>query len=267
MNITKLRGWSFYRPGRRAVGSRSRWGLHNMRAISRYIPHEIYMTADERKDTILPCGYTIAQSWAALRKSWLGFNISHCNGDWSGMSKYAYQIRKLQLQMGIQLTDFDPAILDAPVDDEDEYEEEVQEGANDIRNEEVNTPDYDKIMEEARMNLKGEHASRVGPRDEIFTKAAPNADNSDNYLRQGENHTRHSVRARVTRACVYRLRRQKQTRQSYSFAPAEDEEEQREGEEDTPKSCSYERHEQEQREGEEEEEDTPKSCSYERKKS
>jgi hypothetical protein len=249
MNITKLRGWGFYKPGRRAVGSRSRWGLHNMRAISRYIPHEIYMTADERKDTILPCGYTIAQSWAALRKSWLGFNISHCNGDWSGMSKYAYQIRKLQLQMGIQLTDFDPAILDAPVDDEDEYEEEeeVQEGANDIRNEEVNTPDYDKIMEEARMNLKGEHASRVGPRDEIFTKAAPKADNSDNYLRQGENHTRHSVRARVTRACVYRPRRQKQTRQSYSFAPAEDEEE--------------------QREREEEEEDTPKSCSYERKKS
>ena len=253
MHITKMRGWGFYRPGRRAVGSRSRQGLHNMRAISRYIPHEIHMTADERKDTILPCGYTIAQSWAALRKSWLGFNISHCNEDWSGMSKYAYQIRKLQLQMGIQLTDFDPAILDAPLDDEDEYEEEVQEGANDIRNEEVNTPDYDKIMKEARMNLKGEHASRVGPRDEIFTKAAP----------KGENHTRHSV-ARVTRACVYRPRRQKQTRQSYSFAPAEDDQEQREEEEDTPKSCSYERYDQEQRV---EEEDTPKSCSYERKKS
>ena len=172
MNITKMRGWGFYKPGRRAVGSRSRWGLHNERAISRYIPHEIDMSADERKDTILPCGYTIAQSWAALRKSWLGFNISHCNGDWSGMSKYAYQIRKLQLQMGIQLTHFDPAILDVPVDDEDEYEEEVQEGANDIRNEKLNTQDYDKIMEEARINLKGEQASRVGPRDQIFTKAA-----------------------------------------------------------------------------------------------
>ena len=266
MNISKLRGWGFYRPGRRAVGSRSRWGLHNMRAISRYIPHETHMTADERKDTILPCGYTIAQSWAALRKSWLGFNISHCNGDWSGMSKYAYQIRKLQLQMGIKLTHFDRAILDAPVDDENEYEEEVQEGANDIRNEEVITPDYDKIMEEARMNLKGEHASSVEPRDEIFTKAAPNGENPDTYFRQGENYTRHSFRPSVTRACVYRPRRQKQTRQSYSFAPAEDEEEQREEEEeDTPKSCSYERNELEQRE--EEEEDTPKSCSYERNKS
>ena len=261
MNITKMRGWGFYKPGRRAVGSHSRWGLHNERAISRYIPHEIDMSADERKDTILPCGYTIAQSWAALRKSWLGFNISHSNGDWSGMSKYAYQIRKLQLQMGIQLTHFDPAILDVPVDDEDEYEEEVQEGANDIRNEELNTQDYDKIMEEARINLKGEQASRVGPRDEIFTKAAARGENSENYLRQGQNHTRHSG-ARVTRACVYRPRRQKQSSQSYSFAPAEDEEEQRE-EEDTPKSCSYERHEEEQRE----EEDTPKSCSYERKKS
>ncbi|MDQ5869600.1 MAG: hypothetical protein M3530_07725, partial [Thermoproteota archaeon] len=190
----------------------------------------------------------------------------HCNGDWSGMSKYAYQIRKLQLQMGIQLTDFDPAILDAPVDDEGEYEEEVKEGANDIRNEEVSTPDYDEIMEEARMNLKGEHTSRAGPRDEIFAKTAPKGENSDNYLRQGENHARHSVRARVTRACVYRPRRQEQAKQSYSFAPAEDEQEQRE-EEETPKSCSYERYEQEQREEEEEEEETPKSCSYERKKS
>ena len=92
-------------------------------------------------------------------------------------------------------------------------------------------------MEEARINLKGEQASRAGPRDEIFTKASVKGDNSENYLRQGQNHTRHSG-ARVTRACVYR--RQKQTSQSYSFAPAEDEEEQRE-EEDTPKSCSYER--------------------------
>jgi hypothetical protein len=266
MKITSLRGWSYYRPGRRAVGSRSRWGMHNMRGISRYIPGEIDMTADERKDTMLPCGYTIAQSWAALRKSWLGFNISHCNGDWSGMSKYAYQIRKLQLQMGIQLTDFDPAILGAPVDDEneDEYEEEVQEGANDITNEEVSTPDYDEIMEESRMNLKGEQASRTGPRDEIFAKTAPKGENSDNYLRQGENHARHSVRARVTRACVYRPRRQEQAKQSYRFAPAEDEEEE---EDETPKSCSYERHEQEQREEEGEEEETPKSCSYERKKS
>ena len=190
MNITKMRGWGFYKPGRRAVGSRSRWGSHNMRAISRYIPHEIDMSVDERKDTILPCGYTIAQSWAALRKSWLGFNISHCNGDWPGMSKYAYQIRKLQIQMGIQLTHFDPAIIDVPVEDEDEYGEEVR--ANDIRNEEVNTQDYDKIMENARINLKGEQASRVGPRDEIFTKASVKGDNSENYLRQGQNHTRHS---------------------------------------------------------------------------
>ena len=102
MNITKLRGWGFYRSGRRAVGSRSRWGLHNMRAISRYFPHEIYMTADERKDTILPCGYTIAQSWAALRKSWLGFNISHCNGDWSGMSKYAWLLKFIIMYVTLQ---------------------------------------------------------------------------------------------------------------------------------------------------------------------
>ena len=131
------------------------------------------------------------------------------------MSKYAYQIRKLQIQMGIQLTHFDPAIIDVPVEDEDEYGEEVR--ANDIRNEEVNTQDYDKIMEDARINLKGEQASRVGPRDEIFTKASVKGDNSENYLRQGQNHTRHSG-ARVTRACVYGPRRQKQTSQSYSFA-------------------------------------------------
>jgi len=70
------------------------------------------MNAAERKKFELPCGYTLEQSWAALRKSWLGFYIALSKGSSTTISKYASQIRKLQLEMGIELTIFEPGILD-----------------------------------------------------------------------------------------------------------------------------------------------------------
>lgn len=229
-----MRGWGFYRPGRRAVGSRSQWGMRNIRAISRYIPDETDMAADERKSTMLPCGFTIAESWAALRKSWLAFNISHSNGDWTAMSNYANRIRKIQRQMGIQLTDFDSDIVVNEEVDEEEEEQEAgqevgaEEGASDISNEEVSTLDYDGIMEHARMKVNGENATSTEPRGEIFAKTMPGDENLDNYLRQGESYMRHSVStSNITRACLYRRRRE----------DAEGDEEVENG----PKSCFYER--------------------------
>jgi len=63
----------------RAVASRSVPGEHNARGLSRFIPNEIILDHIERKSFRLPCGKTVAESWAGLRKAWLGFNIALSN--------------------------------------------------------------------------------------------------------------------------------------------------------------------------------------------
>lgn len=56
----------YYRWRRRAVGSHTRWGDRNPNALSSYLKGEREMTAECRKNSLLPCGWTIAKSWAAL---------------------------------------------------------------------------------------------------------------------------------------------------------------------------------------------------------
>ena len=80
--------------------------------LSSYLNGEKEMTAEERKNVLLPCGCTIAESWAALRKCWLGFDITKDQGDKDGMAEYANRIRKMQAEMGIKPTNFDSDILD-----------------------------------------------------------------------------------------------------------------------------------------------------------
>ena len=77
----------------------------------------------ERKAFVLPCRYTLAQSWAALRKAWLAFKIAKSNGDTQTMRDYARIIRTLQLQMAIPGTIFDDDIFDE--EDERELFEEI----------------------------------------------------------------------------------------------------------------------------------------------
>ena len=102
----------YYRRRKRAVGSHTPWGEHNPDALSSYLNGEKEMTAEERKSSLLPSGWTIAKSWAALRKCWLGFDITKDQGDKDGMVEYAYRIRKIQAEMGIKPTNFDSDILD-----------------------------------------------------------------------------------------------------------------------------------------------------------
>jgi hypothetical protein len=66
----------------------------------------------ERKAFVLPCRYTLAQSWAALRKAWLAFKTANANGDIQTMRDYAPIIRTLQIQMGIRGTIFEDYIFD-----------------------------------------------------------------------------------------------------------------------------------------------------------
>ena len=103
----------FYRHRKRrsAVGSHSVWGSRNPDGHSSYIPNENVLSAEERKATILPCNYSIKSTWAALRKCWLGFEISLSNEDREGMTEFASRIRKLQRQLAVDTTNFDLEIL------------------------------------------------------------------------------------------------------------------------------------------------------------
>ena len=70
------------------------------------------MGHEERKSFVLPCGRTLAESWAALRKAWLGFKIARSNDDGALMTHYASFIIKVQMEMGIPTTVFEPNIID-----------------------------------------------------------------------------------------------------------------------------------------------------------
>jgi hypothetical protein len=64
---------------------------HNRNGLSRYLTDEISMPSEDRKNFVLPCGFTLAQSWAALRKCWKGFYIARSRDDSDKMAEYASQ--------------------------------------------------------------------------------------------------------------------------------------------------------------------------------
>lgn len=97
----------YYKCSRTAIASHSLRGEFNPNGLSRYLTDEISMPSEDRKNFVLPCGYTIAQSWAALRKCWKGFYIARSRNDSDKMAEYASRIRKLRQEIGIQGTDFD----------------------------------------------------------------------------------------------------------------------------------------------------------------
>ena len=108
---SKLRD-TYHKSGRKAIASHSIHGWNNVNALSSHLQNELSMDPDDRKNSRLPCGYTLAQSWDALRKCWKGFYISKSKSNSGGMSEYASRIRKLQQEMGIPVTQFDADILD-----------------------------------------------------------------------------------------------------------------------------------------------------------
>jgi len=161
----------YYRRRRRAVGSHTGWGERNPDALSSYLKGEKEMTAEERKKFRLPCGRTVAESWAALRKCWLGFYITKSQHDMEGMQEFAYRIRKIQAEMGIKPTNFDSDILDentALLIDQLYRKSPTQ--PNQIQDDEQPTieseeMDYEQIMAAPTTNS----GSRPSPRQEIFT--------------------------------------------------------------------------------------------------
>jgi hypothetical protein len=51
-------------------------------------------------------GYSINQSWGALKLCWLGYRIAKREGDKARMVHYAKRIRKLQAELDIAITEF-----------------------------------------------------------------------------------------------------------------------------------------------------------------
>lgn len=135
---------------------------------SHYVPNEAMMHHMDRKSFKLPCGYTVAQSWAALKKGWRGFKIAHSKDDLQKMKEYAKIIRKLQLQMGIRAHAFDEDVLSLQEQGElflenchiewtcDKEETNVQE----------REPDYEEVTNSIPLP-----EPIPGPRNEIFASS------------------------------------------------------------------------------------------------
>ena len=56
---------------------------------------------------MLPSGYYENQAWGALHKAWIGYIIAKNKSQFVRQIKYAKTIRKLQRELGLELTDFE----------------------------------------------------------------------------------------------------------------------------------------------------------------
>ena len=185
---------------------------------------------------LLPCGYTVAES--ALRKSWLGFKIAHSNSDTGTMIKYASIIRTVQLEMGIHTTKFDSDILEDQDLEYVEYDnEEVQ--VIDETDLEVNAPDdYDEIMYEAKLSLKG---SKPAPRDELFASSADELDQENELEENSMDVKNPDILRNGRRSSLYRPA-EKVESESEPFLPdsaGQDQEEEHNLEERIRRSCLF----------------------------
>jgi len=50
--------------------------------------------------------YTKAQTWGALKKAWKGYKIAKAQNDREKMLEYAKRIRKLQKELGLEVSKF-----------------------------------------------------------------------------------------------------------------------------------------------------------------
>ena len=161
----------YYRTRRRAVGSHTRWGDRNPSGLSSYLKGEREMTAEDRKNSRLPSGWTIAKSWAALRKCWLGFYITKDQGDRDGMVEFAKRIRKIQAELGIEPTNFDSDILDADTVNRIDalYRKPLAPSTQAFSEDEQSAKETTDIDYSEIMSLSGNNSdSMPAPRQEIF---------------------------------------------------------------------------------------------------
>ncbi|HEX9319126.1 MAG TPA: hypothetical protein VF884_09340 [Nitrososphaeraceae archaeon] len=158
------------------------------------------MDHTERKSFRLPCGKTVAESWAALRKAWLGFKIALSNGNTDLMTHYASFITKVQMEMGIEVTDFDSVILDEEALNELGvdcfYKKQVR---NEVTTEE-NGLNYDSMMNDARGKTNDEYYPVSSPRQNIFDRSDSPFEKKEKLQPKIISQTSHAARS-----CWYNL--------------------------------------------------------------
>jgi hypothetical protein len=137
------------------------------------------MASEARKEALLPCRMTVAQSWAALRKCWHGFNIAKSQNNRGWMLEYACRIRKIQIQMGIKRTDFDQDILD----ENTVMLIDMKYGSQATLDQEVTNPEESR-MESTELNYEElmtgltNSVKMPDPRESIFNTHYPRSDKS-----------------------------------------------------------------------------------------
>lgn len=65
-----------------------------------------YLKRSRKYSRLLESGFTEAVTWGALKKAWIGFNISKHNDEFDRLEHYAKVIQKLQRELGGNVTDF-----------------------------------------------------------------------------------------------------------------------------------------------------------------
>jgi hypothetical protein len=65
-----------------------------------------YFREGNRYHEVLPSGYYTNQAWGALQKCWVGYNIAINKWEYDKQRMYAKRIRKLQRELGLELSDF-----------------------------------------------------------------------------------------------------------------------------------------------------------------
>ena len=74
--------------------------------LKKWDPYKGYKYG-QRYSRMLPSGYYENQVWGALHKAWVGYCIAINKGEFGKKIKYAKIIRKLQRDLGLELTDFE----------------------------------------------------------------------------------------------------------------------------------------------------------------
>jgi hypothetical protein len=82
--------------------------------------HVYHRLAAEEKDRMLPSGYTVGQTWGALRKAWVGYCIALHKNEEEKTLLYASIIQKMQRELGIPVREFAEVDMFGSVIDKEE---------------------------------------------------------------------------------------------------------------------------------------------------
>jgi hypothetical protein len=91
---------------------------HRIHLIKRMLYNEKHVS---RYGKMLECGFTDIQTWGAVQKCWVRYNVSRSRIDLKNQVMYAERIQKLQKELDIEVTNFENIGLYASdLDDQDE---------------------------------------------------------------------------------------------------------------------------------------------------